>query len=79
LGLGVFSWIKTVFYNNGYYVYTYNYIENKFSIYIGPKIGGQFQVSKLFGINLAANGGLITNLKDTDFGASLNIGINFSF
>ena len=79
LGLGVFSWIQSSYYN-GFDPYIYsNSIENTFSIYIGPKIGGQFQVSKLFGINLAANGGLITNLTDIDFGASMNLGINFSF
>ncbi len=83
LGLGVFSWIRTGYSSswNGIsinnYVYTYN--ENKFSVYVGPKVGGQFQVSKLIGINLAANGGLITNLKDNDFGASVNLGINFNF
>ena len=80
LGMGFFSWTNTrYYYSNNYYSNVYSYDENKFSIYIGPKIGGQFQVSKLFGVNLAANGGLITNFEDFDYGASLNLGINFSF
>lgn len=71
VGIGVFDW-----YSDDYY---YSRAESEFSTYVGGKMGYQFQVSKLFGINLAANGGTISNFEDYDFGYSLNLGINFSF
>ena len=72
LGLGDFDW----------YVYNYNYgnyASSDFSAYLGLKLGYQFQISDLFGINLAGNGGGISNFDEFDYGYSLNLGINFSF
>ncbi len=71
LGLGVFEW-----YDGGYYE---DYSSSEFSTFLGLKLGYQFQISDLFGINLAGNGGGISNFEDLDFGYSLNLGINFSF
>lgn len=68
LGLGVFDW----------YDYSY-YASSDFSAYLGLKLGYQFQISDLFGINLAGNGGGISNFDEFDYGYSLNLGINFSF
>lgn len=76
LGLGLFSWRTNIIFNDVIVNYS---SDNKMSIYLGPKIGGQFQITKLLGVNLAANGGIITNFKDFDYGASLNLGINFTF
>ena len=68
IGLGTFNW----FANN-------QQADKDFSAFLGLKLGYQFQVSDLFGINLAGNGGGISNFSDFDFGYSLNLGINFSF
>lgn len=76
IGLGVFNWTYKYYGGNGYY---YNGNKTDFSVYLGPKIGGQFQISNLVGFNLSANGGLISNFGSFDFGASLNLGINFTF
>ncbi len=73
LGLGVFDW----YYNSGYYGYYST--SSDFSAYLGLKLGYQFQISDLFGINLAGNGGGISNFDEFDYGYSLNLGINFSF
>lgn len=70
LGLGVFDWLY-----NDYGFST----SSDFSAYLGFKLGYQFQISDLFGINLAGNGGGISNFEEFDFGYSLNLGINFSF
>jgi len=70
LGLGVFDW----FYYDYYYETT-----TDFSAYLGLKLGYQFQISDLFGINLAGNGGGISNFDEFDYGYSVNLGINFSF
>lgn len=64
LGLGVFDW--------------YSWNSSDFSAYLGLKLGYQFQISDLFGINLAGNGGGISNFDEFDYGYSLNLGINFS-
>lgn len=71
LGLGAFEW-----YTHNYY---YSNTSADFSAYLGLKLGYQFQISDLFGINLAGNGGGISNFDLFDFGYSLNLGINFSF
>lgn len=57
------------------------YYQYGLGAYLGPKLGGQFQISKLLGINLSATGGFISSFIDfnpTIF-YSLNFGINFSF
>ena len=72
LGLGVFDWYS-------YSGYGYYGTSSDFSAYLGLKLGYQFQISDLFGINLAGNGGGISNFDEFDFGYSLNLGINFSF
>lgn len=76
LGLGLFSWRTNIISNDVIVSYS---SDNNMSIYLGPKIGGQFQITKLLGVNLAANGGIITNFNDLDYGASLNFGMNFTF
>jgi len=70
LGLGAFDW-----YNYDYYYDT----STDFSVYLGVKLGYQFQISELFGINLAGNAGGISNFDDFDGAYSFNIGLNFSF
>ena len=82
LGYGVFNYYVDNFYyddigNSYYYGSTY---KSAYSSYFGLKLGYQFQISDLFGINLAGNGGVISNFNGfrTD-GYSLNLGINFSF
>ncbi|NKI28497.1 hypothetical protein HCG49_18265 [Arenibacter sp. 6A1] len=71
IGLGAFDW-----YGGNY---SYYYTSTDFSAYLGIKLGYQFQISDLFGINLAGNGGGISNFDEFDFGYSINLGINFSF
>ena len=82
LGYGVFNYYVDNFYyddigNSYYYGSTY---KSAYSSYFGLKLGYQFQISDLFGINLAGNGGVISNFNGfrTD-GYSLNLGIIFSF
>ncbi|WP_179352576.1 hypothetical protein [Winogradskyella vidalii] len=72
LGLGLFDWV----YSDYYYYYA---TSSDFSAYLGFKLGYQFQISNLFGINLAGNGGGISNFDEFDYGYSVNLGINFSF
>lgn len=66
LGLGVFDW-------GNYYTST------DFSVYLGVKLGYQYPISDLFGINIAGNAGGISNFDDFDGAYSLNLGVNFSF
>jgi hypothetical protein len=74
LGYGVFS-----YYVDNYY-YDYVTYQSAYSSYFGLKLGYQFQISNLFGINLAGNGGVISNFNGfRTNGYSLNLGINFSF
>ena len=68
-GVGLFEW------NSGDYK---NRVSTDFSAYLGVKLGYQFQISKLFGINVAGNAGGLTNFEDFDGAYSLNLGINFS-
>jgi len=66
-----------------YYVYQYAHVTSNyyFGAYLGPTLGGQFQISNLFGINLNATGGLLSTFTyfDPTFFYSLTLGINFSF
>lgn len=80
LGLGVFNWYSSEYesYWNGSY-WDWGTTSTDFSTYLGLKLGYQFQISDLFGINLAGNGGGISNFEDFDYGYSFNLGINFSF
>jgi len=70
LGLGAFDWYS------GYY---YGGTSTDFSVYLGVKLGYQFQINELFGINLGGNVGGISNFDDFDSAYSFNLGINFSF
>lgn len=73
LGYGVFSYYVDNYYGYGVY-------QSVYSSYFGLKLGYQFQISDLFGINLAGNGGVISNFNGLRTnGYSLNLGINFSF
>ena len=74
IGLGEFTWMYSFYDYEGYYE---SYDE--FSTFLGLKLGGQFQISDVFGINLAGNLGAISNFDQIDLGYSLNLGINFSF
>ena len=47
--------------------------------YIGAKTGWQIYVSRLIGFNLGANVGAVTNFHEFAFGASVYVGISFSF
>jgi hypothetical protein len=67
VGLGLFDWVSGSYYSTD------------FSITAGAKIGGQFQFGNLFGLNISANGGIISNFSDIDFGYSANLGISFTF
>ncbi|MRI01745.1 hypothetical protein GH721_14480 [Kriegella sp. EG-1] len=69
--LGVFDW-----YYDSYYSFSYS---TDFTAYLGLKLGYQFQLSRLFGLNLNANGGGFSNFTEFDYGYSANLGMNFSF
>ena len=74
--LGIFSF-ESEYYNpyNGYYDLWYT----SFGVWTGVKLGQQFQLSDLFGINLAGNLGAYSDFDLIQLGYSLNLGINFSF
>lgn len=68
LGLGFFDW-PSYYYGDS----------REFTTFLGSKLGYQFQITELIGINLGGDLGLLTDYVDLDFGYSLNLGINFSF
>ena len=73
--LGIFS------FENEYYdpYYYYDFWYTSFGVWTGVKLGQQFQLSDLFGINLAGNLGAYSDFDVIQLGFSLNLGINFSF
>lgn len=73
VGIGSFGWRD----NFSYYGNT-TYTSHVTGV-IGLKAGGQFQVTRLFGVNLSANGDLLTNYSEIAYAYSFNMGINFSF
>lgn len=73
LGLGYFGW------RDSYSYYGNTTYTGQVTGLIGFKAGGQFQVTRLFGINLGANADLLTNYQQIAYGYSVNLGINFSF
>jgi len=67
-----------------YYFYDYDYYieETTFAIVPGLKLGVQYQITDVFGLNLSGTTGYILPLSgevDGDFAISLNLGFNFSF
>tara|TARA_X000000368_G_scaffold296230_1_gene235804 strand:- start:617 stop:1348 length:732 start_codon:yes stop_codon:yes gene_type:complete len=75
LGLGFIDW-PYYYYGNSFEQYGYS---REFTTFLGSKLGYQFQITKLIGISLGGNLGLLTDYSYLDFGYSLNLGINFSF
>ncbi|MEI8272785.1 MAG: hypothetical protein WCG08_09190 [Paludibacter sp.] len=68
VGIGNFSYLSTS---------NLNYL----GAYLGPKLGIQYQISQLFGINLSGTGGLISSFSyfSPTLFFSFNLGLNFSF
>ena len=52
---------------------------DSFSVWAGVKLGQQFQLSDLFGINLAGNLGTYSDFDVLIVGYSINLGVNFTF
>lgn len=73
IGLGQFTYLYRDYYYEDFYAV------DEFATFLGLKLGSQFQISDVFGINLAGNLGAISNFDQVDLGYSLNLGINFSF
>jgi hypothetical protein len=77
MDIGSFKWFGNggrVLYDNSKYD-----SRNDLSIYLGPKLGYQYQISDLFGLNIDGNLGGISDFKEFDYLFYLNFGLNFSF